>query len=548
MNQSPLCNQLYRVVSLLMKDLDTDVSKKVMKIIDKGTLRELSQIAVEPHQYQCPEEFFKDYAAVEFLRKLDVPGDSQTLSKQACDNFLSLERHCAKTNVRLYPYLNQCNLVLADMALFDFISECKKYIKRVLGPLPDSLEPKFGGGATFNDRQPLATVPDKMTSQPTVTCSAAYLAKAFIMPSAWGRALYARNNSVCHPLIIPGNRFTSIPKDMNKRRGICVEPSMNISLQLAVGSYLKGRLLAKTGLDLRGKKDLQNPSKGQKRHNDLAQLASKDGSLATIDLSNASDTVSKNLVKLLLPSEWFELLDDLRSKKTYVNGKWFYLEKFSSMGNGFTFELETLIFASIVHACGARVGVDSFIYGDDIIVPTGIARDVIGALKFFGFEPNSKKTFLDGPFRESCGGDFFKGTAVRPHYLKELPNEPQDWIALANGIRRMAYGDAINAHRWPMLKRAWAACLSAIPGDIRGCRGPADLGDLLIHDSQPYWNCKVVRSQRWFRVYRPVREAVEWKHWFPSVQLATILYTLRADEPSPRDSVSGHVMDWIPFS
>jgi len=70
-----------------------------------------------------------------------------------------------------------------------------------------------------------------------------------------------------------------------------------------------------------------------------ALLGSIDGSLATIDLSSASDTVSYALVMSLLPSGWFDLLDLFRSECVEVPGGVIELEKFSSMGNAYTFEL-----------------------------------------------------------------------------------------------------------------------------------------------------------------------------------------------------------------
>ena len=161
------------------------------------------------------------------------------------------------------------------------------------------------------------------------------------------------------------------------------------------------------------------------RHMRLARLASAGRlSCATIDLSNASDTVAYQLVKLVLPPDWFELLISLRAPFTDMDGKRVRLEKFSSMGNGFTFALETLLFWTLCDTVSNGEAQVLRVFGDDIIVDTAHAKACVKALEFFGFTPNAKKTFLEGPFRESCGGDYFNGVSVRAVYVKNLPDEP----------------------------------------------------------------------------------------------------------------------------
>jgi hypothetical protein len=86
------------------------------------------------------------------------------------------------------------------------------------------------------------------------------------------------------------------------------------------------------------------------------------------------------------------------------------------MGNGFCFPLETLIFASLCETAYQESSLpsDYSVYGDDIIVRKSVANRVVELLKLCGFTVNRDKTFLSGPFRESCGADWFKGEDVRP--------------------------------------------------------------------------------------------------------------------------------------
>jgi hypothetical protein len=312
-----------------------------------------------------------------------------------------------------------------------------------------------------------------------------------------------------------------------------------VFFQLGYGRIIRNRL-SRHGIHL---------DEGQDIHRRLAREASTDGRFATLDLSNASDTVCRNLVKLLLPPSWFAVLDSLRSKKTYFRGKWYLLEKFSSMGNGFTFELETLVFLCLASAFSEdlRLGVDVFAFGDDIIVPTGISKDVIAALSFFGLKVNDEKSFVSGPFRESCGGDYFLGVDVRPFFLKNSPSTPQQLISFANGITR----SADNIARRTLVHRAWLSILDGLPVEIRRLRGPKDLGDLVIHDDRERWQVRRRHSIRYVRVYRPARfRKVSWKHFSPDVLLAAAVYGVPwgGGEIIPRDSVSGYKIGWVAFS
>lgn len=534
-------NNLKRVVLPLLEDLGGGVAMRVYYHVLAGDIQGIANIRVDPRDYSCSESFFRDYAAAELLRKIDLPADTKTLSRKAQETFYECEKQCHVTNIRMNQYLHRCFDTTTDAALWSFVSKCKEFIRRVLGPLPIDLSPRFGKGATYGDRGNLTTVPDKMSSRPTVTKGCGDLLP-LVRDTAWFRALYSIGSSNCHPQVTRGNRFTTVPKDVNKRRGICVEPSVNIALQLPVGAYMKDRL-ARIGLDL---------LHGQDHHRDLACVGSQFGSYATIDLSNASDTVAHSVVKLLLPSAWYDLLSTLRCSHTRIGGKWVKLEKFSSMGNGFTFELETLIFASIVHASGgtfhkSKEYRNSLVYGDDIIVPVEISDTVISALRWFGFVPNPRKTFTSGDFRESCGGDFFKGIKVRPYYIKNEPHEPQDWIKLANGIRAMVGDDPGSVLRMYRLRRAWYKCLDNIPTHIRRLRGPSELGDLVIHDD--VWQTPRLRGGVWYwRVYRPISRPLPWHHWWPDVQLAAALYGVPSEGPIPRDNVTGYKVGWVALS
>jgi hypothetical protein len=187
------------------------------------------------------------------------------------------------------------------------------------------------------------------------------------------------------------------------------------------------------------------------------------------------------VVRFLLPHEWFERLDLCRSKVGFLDGKWLRYEKFSSMGNGYTFELETLIFWSLAISCVQLLGLNPFeviVYGDDIIVPSLAYDYLIEVLTFCGFTANSSKSFREGPFRESCGKDFYNGHEVRPFFQKESLSEVQTLFRLANGLRRAAFKRAHGLGCDDTLRRPWWTVVKTLPRPIiQNLRVPAHAGD-----------------------------------------------------------------------
>lgn len=196
-----------------------------------------------------------------------------------------------------------------------------------------------------------------------------------------------------------------VPKSAKTDRAIVVEPWLNSIVQLGVGDYIAKRL-RRVGIDIRD----------QTRNQNLAREGSITGALATLDLSSASDTIAEGLVAELLPPEWYALLSLCRTSTVGYKGRVFRLEKFSSMGNGFTFPLETLIFWGLTRgACRKHETVS--VYGDDIICPTHRVEAVIRVLTDCGFTINIEKSFWEGSFRESCGADWISGIDVRPVFM-----------------------------------------------------------------------------------------------------------------------------------
>jgi hypothetical protein len=212
----------------------------------------------------------------------------------------------------------------------------------------------------------------------------------------------------------------------------------------------------------------------------------------------ASDTVSDGVVRLLLPRDWYETLEEVRSRcgvlpsdfwsnkpewASRLTGSSLLYQKFSSMGNGFTFELETLIFWSLAQACAEEhLGVDTHrvsCYGDDIICPVESVGLLFDALSYLGFKPNGSKTFSDGPFRESCGKHYFREHDVSPFYVRRPLLSLRETLLFANNLRRWLWRVEALLPNLALraLERAYERIRDSLPEVWRKPRIPDGFGD-----------------------------------------------------------------------
>ena len=247
---------------------------------------------------------------------------------------------------------------------------------------------------------------------------------------------------------VAASKLTFVPKTVSESRTICVEPLLNTFFQKGAGFLLERQLKLYFGIDL---------SNQQAINRELARIGSIDGSYATIDLTSASDTIAYALVKDSVPAHQFKYLNWLRTRCAQFDGESIELQMFSTMGNAFTFPLQTAIFAAAVRAVYRIRGIPArsrqrrsfgiadqkLVYdeefptwgcnGDDIVVVREAYDDVVNLLKLLGFTPNLKKSFSEGWFRESCGADWYKGVNVRGVYCQHAKTE-QDINSLINRL------------------------------------------------------------------------------------------------------------------
>lgn len=532
--------QCPRWLSTLWEALDTPVSLKLLLLWRAGEWDQIAQASIDPHQYDDSiwgfHRFRRDLQAVDLLRKCRDLQTSFDRDEVALESFAKAEKQCFISNRRLASIRADMGVGFCEttsmLPIQDFVRACQRSIRRILGPLPNSLPlARFGPGATFESKWfkcTDVTIGDKITNDFAHTC-ASY---AIVRHAIEGTALDRYVNQVGRLFRVRGNRFTTVPKNAKTSRGICIEPGANVYVQLGVGGHIRSRL-KRVGIDL---------DHGQHLHARLAQEGSARDSWCTIDLEAASDTVCKELVKLLLPESWFLLLDSLRSHHTMVRGKWHLLEKFSSMGNGFTFELETLIFGVIAaEASKGVLGHNVFVYGDDIIVPNDSYHEVVAALRFFGFTPNKTKSYATSPFRESCGGQYFAGLRVQTCKLEELPNSVPEWFSFHNGLASFDF---------LLTRKARLRIRDELPSHVRGIRGPSRLGDQVLWDlDRNSWTRKWHEDYDSYliRVIVPQVVKVDLKHFAPDAVLVLALYNLR-NEPLSTRRLDGYRVKWrVPY-
>lgn len=537
----------------------TPFAYKAYLLFRRSDWEGLTSLKVAIGNYTCVTTLYGDLQVAAFFKKFQGFSLDRDLEVEAREGFWKSERLCYQSNERLSPLLFDVNHYGERIGLF--FRQARKEIKSVLGRLPSlgRLQCKFGPGSTFLNVGDNITVAHKLSEDYSLTRQASFVLSDWDL-SAWSRSAACSayymplegggvrtsygidvtqtpsegDFAIREPQYVLGNRFTTVEKDATKLRGICIEPSINVFYQLGVGGYI-ARRMRRWGWEKETAQDF---------HKSLARIGSLTGAVATVDLSNASDTICRNLVKLLLPEDWYCLVDSLRSTRTLIDKRWVKLEKFSSMGNGFTFELETLIFWALARALRTlepetedsfTPGVTISVYGDDIVLPSSMAQSYLALMSFCGFTANPSKTFVSGSFRESCGGDYFRGVDVRPHYQKEDPCEPHQIIAFANGLRRFN----IRMSRITMrdfCRPLWFSVLDALPRDIRRCRGPEALGDLVINDNEDRWKTenpiRTRSSIHYIKVWRPVpNRKIGWDNFRPGVVLAAALYGVTSGSP-----------------
>jgi hypothetical protein len=244
-------------------------------------------------------------------------------------------------------------------------------------------------------------------------------------------------------------KVVPVPKTLKTPRIIAEEPASMQYCQQALAHQFVDALEHRLPIPPSGGRELCDLGrwligfKEQEPNRLLALSGSINGCLATLDLSEASDRVlNRHVVELLSGfPQLSAAVQATRSTKADVPGHGVIpLAKFASMGSALCFPIEAMVFTTIIVAAVSyergelptRQLIKQLIgqvrvYGDDIIVPVEYVPRVVQFLHSFGLVVNMDKSFWNGKFRESCGGDYYDGEWVTPiRCRQDLPRSLSD--------------------------------------------------------------------------------------------------------------------------
>ena len=413
--------------------------------------------------------FSRQYLREQILTKFDDGKPSPDKVERTWKRFEAAEEACARANARLsHPPLMSFTTSIGVWSVIDtarrkiewLLGECRSEEIRAGRSFTSGaslLVPKRNGHAAFK----YSGIPETTVSN---LCQAG--------ESLFDSQLWLDLHQLEYIYLAGGNRVQCVPKNYKTDRTIAIEPSMNMYVQKGIGTVIRRRL-KRVGIDL----DSQVPNQL------MALKGSREDNVATIDLSMASDTVSIEIVRQLLPPDWFLALEQSRSTQGVLpSGEKIVYRKFSSMGNGYTFELETLIFWALTWAVSYLHDGDMSlvkVYGDDLTVDSTVADQLMDVLSFCGFTINASKTYINGYFRESCGKHYHRGNDVTPFYVRRPVDTLSELFKLHNKFYRWI---ARNSHLMtPQQKSSYLEVLKGIrdwaPDGWRSPRIPDGIGD-----------------------------------------------------------------------
>jgi len=418
-----------------LSSLDCPRSLTVWILYKSGEHEQLTGLDCLADSYSNAVSFRDAYAATEFLSKsqfleLDVSKKDAAIAK-----FRKYEALCKSTNNRFRNLSLDPTYCGTNASLLDAM------IRKIDSVLGDFSADEFvdsagwGPGVTTTLKGSTVSAYNKFHGERGITRDLYHLIKPWFStayPTWISNATDQETDLDSFFSMQGGNQVVTVPKNSKTDRVIAIEPGFNTWFQKAIGSMIRRRL-RREGIDLNS----------QKRNQDLARLSSKTAEFVTVDFSSASDSISRELVRTVVScTRWYTLMDACRSKNGKLGSEVIQWEKFSAMGNGFTFELESLIFYAAAHAVCKSLKLDSrkiSVFGDDVILPKEAFSLYQSFCEFLGFVINTEKSCVSGYFRESCGAHFYNGVDCKPIYLKERVSNVESVFKLANSIRTFAH-------------------------------------------------------------------------------------------------------------
>lgn len=425
--------EILRQLSELCAELGGPVSKSLYAMVENQDYWGLVHYEIDYSGDVTLEDMVYARQILGFYQKSEFLGLGVDKGVVAAKRFVEAERICSDVNTKLIEFAG------LNGRIESVLHHSMRKIASILGDVPnlEDLKFRFGPGASTNVKGAIANPRVKLSAPMECSTDFSQSAAEFLSETPLWTSLHAiweSDESWILELVVVCGKVTFVPKNAKTHRSISIEPSLNSFFQLGVGAYIKDRLM-RSGINL------YDQSINQVK----AMRGSMTGKTATVDVVMASDCVASMVVLDQFPFDWFSLLNKLRTAfvtlppevtseiiakggmadKMFV-GKPYELEKFSSMGNGYTFEIESLLFYGLCSGTCTVLGLSSeeiSVYGDDLIIPVQAYDLLCEVLSYCGLSVNTEKSFNTGPFRESCGADYFNGFDIRPFYQKTLVSE-----------------------------------------------------------------------------------------------------------------------------
>ncbi len=391
--------------------------------------------------------------ASSFYKKLCPTGTSHAADRAALEKFQRINESCSESFVFganseaescFWDYFrNNLNVALEPHWVFgSFDTEC---IRNGMMPGPGAAQKAdattlvsklFEGEMSYTD--------DRLIS---------YYRAALVETGLWADAEMRRFRQFGFTKVQGGKLFFA-PKNAEISRTCCTEANLNLLVQRSIGDFIEDRLVKFFGISLKTQPDWNR---------ELARVGSEYGSFGTIDLVSASDSINLDMLRQALNKGMLKtMIEWSRSEQAVLpDGTCVKLRMVSTMGNGFTFPLQTIIFASAVRAVYQLMDLPSAcprtqfgVFGDDIVVRREAYDFTCRMLTKLGFEVNVGKSFNSGAFRESCGHDYYRGYNIRGVYVRSL-EIPQQVYSLINRLTRWSAFHGIRLNRTLKTLLSW---------------------------------------------------------------------------------------------
>lgn len=452
-------NETLQIARAILSVLTGPVAREVEGLLTKQDYASIANLAYNPlvHSHD-------DFLAINLLKKCPIPCKDLEPEAAAVQTFLDSEAKCRSVNDTMFGD--------GTLELNSLLWTASKVFLDVLGDFDESewlRNPRIGRHATVGNSQSEANVLKNIMQMSYHDPTGILRCSLYDIVGLRGVRLVETHCS----------NLSFVPKTAKTHRSICVEPGLNLAYQLSLGALIRKRL-KRIGVDITDQSHNQRLARLGAIRGDVP------GSYATIDLSSASDSISYGLVFRLFGSNpengWLRAIDACRTPVTHSekHGLRIQLEKVSSMGNGFTFPLETLIFYSIAKATAIQRGVgecfsryNTAFYGDDIVVPTELFESLKMNLELCGFTLNEQKSYARTPYRESCGLHAYGGQLLRPIYIRERLQTVPDIFRIVNTLICVAAEESTVSEtlssRW---QRPIREIIRMLPKSLRDYRAP----------------------------------------------------------------------------